>query len=86
MPTIWTNRLSAAQHRVLEACVGRGVLGGACQKGILPVFLDTKRTINGLLTRGLVREVGVPDYARNGITLTHAGAETLVPESTVTYL
>ena len=85
MPTIWTNQLSAAQQRVLEACDGRGILGIKLKKGILPVYKDQVRQVRALSSRGLVRPTSVPKYTYNGITLTQLGADTLVPPGTVTY-
>lgn len=85
MPTIWTNQLSEAQRRILEACDGRGILGSRCKKGILPVWKDSVRQVKALSNRGLVRPTSVPKYVYNGITLTQLGADTLVPPGTVTY-
>jgi hypothetical protein len=78
-------KLSTAQQRILEACDGRGVRGMYCKKGILPVWLDSVRTVKVLSRLGLVRPISVPEYAYNGITLTQEGADLLVPPGTVTY-
>jgi hypothetical protein len=61
-------------------------LGLGLKKGILPVWLNTERSVKVLLERGLLRQVFVDDgLPYNGVTLTQAGAAALDPPGTVTY-